>query len=66
MNAIEMVWIYIKRKVASRNSSFTSSHAEQETEKYFKDIAVQDIAKYVRHTQKEEGKFRNISVVVDS
>ena len=66
LNPIEMVWSFIKRKVASRNLHFNLTHVENETKKHIAEIAAQDIKKYVSHAKKEEDKYRNLAVVVDA
>lgn len=59
----EMVWGYIKRKVASHNLWLTSSHVEEEKSKDIREISVGDFGQFI--IQKRKRKIKNLAVVVN-
>ena len=57
LNPIEMVWGFIKRKVASKNMSFKLSHVEQLTREQVQVVTAAQFSKYYEHARKEEDKY---------
>ena len=61
LNPIETIWSFVKRSGASRNLKITLNHVKNETRAQINNISVEDVARYARHTRKEEEKYKNLA-----